>query len=75
MLALFLGLLSLAAVATAKVECNNEYLTADDGVMRLAADDGALLTTGRQQCRAKFGGFRVAVPPSVAHAIFTLVSR
>ena len=43
----------------------NEYLTADDGVVRLAADDGALLTTGRQQCRAKFGGFRVAVPPSV----------
>jgi len=40
MLALLLGLLSLAAVREMKVECGPEYLTADDGATLLTADDG-----------------------------------
>ena len=51
MFALFLGLLSLVAVREKKVECQPDYLTADDGVTPLTADDGVtLLTTGDQQC-------------------------
>jgi hypothetical protein len=47
----FLGLVSLAAVETMRVDCRDQYLTADDGVTILTADDGVTpLTTGRQQC-------------------------
>lgn len=57
-LLLFLGLISLAAVRKTKVvretkvDCQDDYLTADDGVTPLTADDGVtLLTTGSQQCQ------------------------
>jgi hypothetical protein len=65
MLALFLGLLSLAAVVAAReVECQEEYITADDGVTRLTGD-GVKLSTGRQQCQLALGNLRVALPPWV----------
>jgi hypothetical protein len=71
---LFLGLLSLAAVREAKVECQAEYLTADDGVTRLTADDGVtLLTTGRQQCRVEVGDLRVQLPPLGARDLWISV--
>jgi hypothetical protein len=70
--ALFLALLSLAAVREMKVECRDEYLTADDGVTLLTADDGVtlltaddgvtLLTTGRQQCQLELGDLRRPLP-------------
>jgi hypothetical protein len=53
----FLGLISLAAAQAMTVECQDEYLTADDGITLLTADDGVtLLTTGRQQCQLVVGG-------------------
>ena len=62
-LALFFGLVSLAAVVTAipsieeaKFECHPQVLTADDGVTSLTADDGQnLLSTGLQECQAEPG--------------------
>jgi len=70
MLALLLGLLSLAAVREMKVECGPEYLTADDGATLLTADDGVpLLTTGRQRCQLELGNLRVPSPRWV-HAIW-----
>jgi hypothetical protein len=69
MLALLLGLLSLAAVREMKVECGPEYLTANDGATLLTADDGVpLLTTGRQRCQLELGNLRVPSPRWV-HAI------
>jgi len=48
---MFLGL-SVAAVATSKVECRSVLLTTDTENL-LTADSGkTLLTTGRKQCRA-----------------------
>jgi hypothetical protein len=59
----FLGLISLAAAQAMTVECQDEYLTADDGITLLTADDGVtLLTTGRQQCQLVVGGGRVPLP-------------
>jgi hypothetical protein len=61
MLALFLGLLSLAAVVAAReVECREEYLMADDGATLLTGDGKFL--TGRQQCRFELANLRVALP-------------
>jgi hypothetical protein len=68
MLALFLGLLSLAAVREPKVQCQPEYLLADDGITRLTADDGVRrLTTGRQQCQLELGDLRVPLPSWVGY--------
>jgi len=59
----FFGLISLAAVQSMTVECQDEYLTADDGITLLTADDGVtLLTTGRQQCQLVVGEGRVPLP-------------
>jgi hypothetical protein len=70
MLALFFGLVSLAAVVTAvpsireaKFECHPQVLTADDGVTALTADDGqTLLSTGLQECRAEPADGRIPLP-------------
>jgi hypothetical protein len=69
-LALFLGLISLAAVVAAvpamrepKFECQAQYLTADDGVTPLTADDGKTpLTTGLQECHAEPADHWVPIP-------------
>lgn len=82
MLALFFGLVSLAVVATAvpsisepKVECHEQYLTADDGVTPLTADDGAtLLTTGLPECQAEPADHWVAIP-GWGRAIWRLLLR
>jgi hypothetical protein len=59
----FLGLISLAAVQAMTVECQDKYLTADDGITPLTADDGVtLLTTGRQRCQLVVGGGPVPLP-------------
>ena len=59
----FLGLISLAAIQAMTVECQDESLTADDGITLLTANDGVtLLTTGRQQCQLVVGGGRVPLP-------------
>jgi hypothetical protein len=58
LLALFLGLLSFAAVSQMTVKCEPVYLTADDGVTILTGD-GKLLTTGERQCHLVAGKFRV----------------
>jgi hypothetical protein len=55
----FLGLVSLAVVATVKVECRDELLTGG-GAMLTGGE--ALLTTGRQQCWVGFGEVSVPVP-------------
>jgi hypothetical protein len=58
-----LGLISLAAVQAMTVECQDKYLTADDGITPLTADDGVtLLTTGRQRCQLVVGGGPVPLP-------------
>jgi hypothetical protein len=58
---LFLGVISLAALAPVKIDCRDELLTADDG-KTLLTGGGALLTTGRQQCRLVLGELAVALP-------------
>ena len=63
LLALFLGLLSVAAVSQMRVKCEPVVLTADNGVTVLTADDGVtILTTGEQQCHLVAGGVRVPLP-------------
>lgn len=70
MLALFLGLLSFATVVTTvptigemKVECYDQYLTADDGVTPSTADDGrTLLTTSLQECQAEPADHWIPLP-------------
>jgi hypothetical protein len=52
-IALFLGLLSFAAVQSIRVDCRDIYLTADDG-RSLTTDNGKLLTTGQRSCRLAF---------------------
>ena len=63
LLALFLGMLSFAAVRSLTVDCANEYLVADNGVTRLTSDDGQLLVTGRVWLR--LGEISVLLPEGV----------
>jgi hypothetical protein len=63
LLALFLGLLSFAAVSQMQVKCEPVVLTADDGVTVLTADDGVTILTGdEQQCHLVTGEYRVPLP-------------
>jgi hypothetical protein len=54
----FLGLISLVAVAEIKLDCANEYSTGGGGVL---TGGGKALTTGRQYWLV-IGGERVALP-------------
>jgi hypothetical protein len=82
MLALFFGLVSLAAVVTpipsieeAKFECHPQVLTADDGVTSLTADDGqTLLSTGLQECQAEPADHWIPLP-AWARGIWRWVDR
>jgi hypothetical protein len=65
----FLGLISLAAVVPAKIDCRDELLTGGGAPL---TGGGALLTTGRQQCRLVLGEFAVALPAwaqAMAHVL------
>jgi hypothetical protein len=55
---IFLGLLSLAAAATARVECGPVLLRSGTSVL---TGGGALLTGGRQ-CEIQAGGYRYRLP-------------
>jgi hypothetical protein len=58
---LFLGLLSIAVAATARVDCRDNYLLADNGSRILINDNSGLLISGRQ-CELNAGPFRMALP-------------
>ena len=65
----FLGLFSYAAVATVaatRANCENVYLTADDGATQLTGDDHVTRLIDGQQCRLVMGGaeleFRLHLP-------------
>ena len=60
-LALFLGLLSLAAVRVTRIDCRDVYLTGDDGRF-LTSDAGTPLTADQQQCQLDLGEIRVPLP-------------
>jgi hypothetical protein len=64
-----LGLFSYAAVATVaatRANCENVYLTADDGVTQLTGDNHVTRLIDGQQCRLVMGGvelqFRLHLP-------------
>ena len=61
LLGLFLGLLSFAAVNRMKVECGPEYLVSER-TGSILTGNGALLTTGRQQCQVTADEFRIPLP-------------
>jgi hypothetical protein len=61
----FLGIFSCAAVATVSpigAKCENVYLTANDGVTLLTADDLVTRLIGGQQCRLGMGRAEIQFP-------------
>jgi hypothetical protein len=70
LLALFLGL-SLAAAATARIECGPVLLATGNGAV-LATGSGSLLATGGR-CELQLGDLRVTLP-SWLDAILKVIS-
>jgi hypothetical protein len=61
---LFLGRISLAAVAEMKVDCENEYLvTENGGYTRITTEDGEFITTGRQRYFLVIDSLRIPLSP------------
>jgi hypothetical protein len=63
----FLGLFAAVATVTAiRDNCENVYITADDGATQLTADDHVTRLIDGQQCRLVLGGaeleFRMHLP-------------
>jgi hypothetical protein len=54
-IAIFLGLLSLAAVQSISVECRDVYLITEDG-RYITTEAGVRLTTGQRECRSSWHG-------------------
>jgi hypothetical protein len=64
MVALFLGILSVAAVAEMSKACGREpiYRSTSDGAVRGTGQGGARVVSGKRlECRTAFGGFGVGL--------------
>ena len=62
LLALFLGLLSFAAVSLMRVRCEQEYLLMAAGGGYLLLTTGERIALNQRQCHLVAGGVRVPLP-------------
>jgi hypothetical protein len=65
-----LGLMSVAAVARAKIDCRSDALLLASGSALLATAGGKLLASGPRQCRLELDGFHLLNVPQSAAAVF-----